>query len=89
MYIIRLVEYFNKWAFIYVGLYGYSYMEAGKNVMALFKSRGWATIISDCLVIRMLDVMCLWIGLVVALLAMFAGLATETIHGDNLLLAAM
>jgi hypothetical protein len=34
-----LVEYFNKWAFVYVGLYGFSFMESGKNVMALFHSR--------------------------------------------------
>ena len=26
----RLAEYFNKWAFVYVGLYGYDYMTAGK-----------------------------------------------------------
>jgi len=45
-----LIEYFNKWAFIYVGLYGYSYVEAGKNVFQLFKSRGWETIIADDLV---------------------------------------
>lgn len=45
-----LVEYFNKWAFVYVGIYGYSYMEAGKNVMQLFKNRGWEAIIADDLV---------------------------------------
>jgi hypothetical protein len=32
-------QYFNKWAFVYVGLYGFSFMESGKNVMALFHSR--------------------------------------------------
>lgn len=26
----RLAEYFNKWAFVYVGLYGYDYMTAGE-----------------------------------------------------------
>jgi len=45
-----IIEYFNKWAFIYVGLYGYGYMEAGKNVMSLFKNRGWDAIIADDLV---------------------------------------
>ena len=45
-----ILEYFNKWAFIYVGLYGYSYIEAGKNVMQLFKDRGWEAIIADDLV---------------------------------------
>mmetsp|Transcript_52514 Transcript_52514/g.61313 ORF Transcript_52514/g.61313 Transcript_52514/m.61313 type:complete len:176 (+) Transcript_52514:301-828(+) len=44
------VEYFNKWAYIYVGLYGYSYLKAGKNVMTLFRERGWQTIITDDLI---------------------------------------
>jgi len=45
-----LMEYFNKWAFVYVGIYGYSYIEAGKNVIQLFKNRGWEAIIADDLV---------------------------------------
>ena len=31
-----ILEYFNKWAFVYVGLYGYSYIEAGKSEFVLF-----------------------------------------------------
>jgi len=42
-----LVEYFNKWAYIYVGVYGFGYLEAGKNVFELFKNRGWEAIIAD------------------------------------------
>jgi len=42
-----IIEYFNKWAYVYVGLYGYSYIEAGKNVMTLFQNKGWTTIITD------------------------------------------
>ena len=34
------LEYFNKFAYIYVGMYGYSYIEAGKNVMTLFGAKG-------------------------------------------------
>jgi hypothetical protein len=33
-----------------VGLYGYSYLEAGKNVFTLFKNRGWEAIIADDLI---------------------------------------
>jgi len=54
-----LAEYFNKWAYVYVGLYGYEYAEAGKNVMTLFKQRGWTTIITDDLVSNTLSLMCL------------------------------
>lgn len=45
-----IIRYFNKWAFVYVGLYGYSYIEAGKNVFALFKNRGWEAIVADDLI---------------------------------------
>lgn len=62
-------EYFNKWAFIYVGLYGYSYLEAGKNVITLFQQRGWTTIISDNLTARVLGMMSFTIGLITGLLA--------------------
>jgi hypothetical protein len=77
VWIERIAEYFNKWAFIYVGLYGYSYVEAGKNVLSLFRHRGWSTIISDSLVTRMLAVMCFCIGLVNALVAVILTLGSD------------
>lgn len=45
-----ILEYFNKWAFIYVGLYGMSYLKAGKSVFELFHNRGWEAVIADDLV---------------------------------------
>lgn len=62
-------EYFNQWAFIYVGLYGYSYMEAGHNVITLFRERGWTSIITDNLTGRVLGMMSFAIGLGTGLLA--------------------
>jgi hypothetical protein len=59
-----ILEYFNKWAFVYVGLYGYSYLEAGKNVFSLFKNRGWEAIIADDLVSMTLFLVSLMVGLV-------------------------
>ncbi|KAL7539327.1 hypothetical protein ACHAXR_009184 [Thalassiosira sp. AJA248-18] len=56
------LEYFNKFAYIYVGMYGYSYLEAGKNVMTLFKQKGWTIIISDNLISNVLSLFCLIIG---------------------------
>jgi len=72
-----LREYFNKWAYIYVGLYGYSYMDAGKRVISLFKARGWETIIADNLVNRLLGIMSLAIGLVTGLCALLAAYFVE------------
>lgn len=57
-----IIEYFNKFAFIYVGMYGYSYLEAGKNVMTLFQNRGWDVIIADDLVSNVLFLFTLVIG---------------------------
>mmetsp|Transcript_16517 Transcript_16517/g.25221 ORF Transcript_16517/g.25221 Transcript_16517/m.25221 type:complete len:509 (+) Transcript_16517:116-1642(+) len=59
----RFLRYFNKWAYIYVGLYGYSYIEAGTKVTKLFLDRGWSTIITDNLVSNTLGLMSLASGL--------------------------
>jgi len=59
-----LLEYFNKWAYVYVGLYGYSYIEAGKNVITLFKNRGWEVIIADDLVANALFLVSLVVGVI-------------------------
>jgi len=58
----KLILYFNKWSYIYVGLYGYSYAEAGVKVMELFESRGWDAIINDQLVNRVLSLVSFVIG---------------------------
>lgn len=77
LYIERIAEYFNKWAFIYVGLYGYGYIEAGKAVMDLFKARCWSTIISDNLVNRLLGIVILLIGLLIGVASVLISLAFE------------
>ena len=63
-YMRHLLEYFNSWAFCYVGLYGYDYLSAGKNVIQLFKTRGWSTFASDRLIFRVLYASQLTIALV-------------------------
>lgn len=69
-----IIEYFNKWAFVYIGVYGYGYMEAGKNVITLFKDRGWEIIIADNLVDNTLSLVSL---LFAALMGCF-GLVLES-----------
>mmetsp|Transcript_5839 Transcript_5839/g.7446 ORF Transcript_5839/g.7446 Transcript_5839/m.7446 type:complete len:563 (+) Transcript_5839:118-1806(+) len=59
----NVVEYFNKWAFVYVGIYGYPFVEAGKKVMTLFKQRGWTVIINDNLIRNALGLMSFVIAL--------------------------
>jgi hypothetical protein len=62
----NIFEYFNKFAFVYVGLYGYSYLDAGKNVMTLFDLRGFSVIISDQLASAALSFMTISVGLITA-----------------------
>jgi hypothetical protein len=76
-----ILEYFNKWAFVYVGLYGYSYLEAGKNVMALFKNRGWEAIIADNLVGTTMFFISLAVGLITGAVGLL--FVTETDWYDS------
>lgn len=70
----RVMEYINKWAFVYVGLYGYDYCTAGKKVYQLFKTRGWSVIINDQLVSRSLGLLQFWIGVVSGAIGVVLGL---------------
>jgi hypothetical protein len=71
--IAQLVEYFNQWAFVFVGLYGYSFMEAGQNVMSLFKSRGWTVIIADALVDTVLLMVSILVGILTGVVGLVVG----------------
>jgi hypothetical protein len=71
------------WAFVFVGLYGYPFVEAGKNVMTLFQSRGWTTIITDNLAQGVLGMMSVAIGLITGLVAMAIASARGMVFGDE------
>jgi hypothetical protein len=58
-----MMQYFNKWAYVYVGMYGYDYRTAGKMVMDLFHSRGWSSVISFDLVSGALFMASVMVGL--------------------------
>lgn len=57
-YLEGIMLYFNKYAFIYCGLYGYDYLTAGRNVVSLFDARGWTVIINDDMVQNCLQLSC-------------------------------
>lgn len=57
------LRYFNKWAFVYVGLYGYTYLESSARVLQLFEARGFTVVITDDLVSNALTLNSLVIGL--------------------------
>jgi len=53
---------FNRFAFIYVGMYGYGFVEAGEKASALLKKRGWKKIVTDNLISDVLLLVSLVIG---------------------------
>ena len=77
----RLLEYFNTWAYVYVGLYGYDYLTAGKQVAGLFKARGWEVIINDNLVLRSLTMMSLFIMTVTGFVGLLLGFVMLGLKG--------
>jgi hypothetical protein len=70
-----MVEYFNRWAYVYVALYGMSFMEAGSSVMTLFRNRGWTTIITDLMIDTVLTMVSLGVGALTALVGALLGVA--------------
>ena len=78
-----MIEYLNKWAYVYVGLYGLPYFDAGKSVMQLFEHKGWSVIITDDLT----DNVLFMISVGVAMLVGLVGFAVTT--ADPYLLASM
>jgi len=58
-----IIEYFNRWAYIFVGVYGMSYLESGKAVLELFEARGLTAIISDDISSSVLNSITLFSGL--------------------------
>ena len=56
-------------AFVYVGLYGYTFIESANNVMTLFKLRGWTAIITDYIIDRVLTLVSFLIGVAVGAFA--------------------
>jgi hypothetical protein len=61
-----ILRYINRWAYVYVGIYGYKFTDAAKAVFELFANRGFDAIINDDLTQSVLVFAGLCIGLVCA-----------------------
>jgi Plasma-membrane choline transporter len=44
----------NRWAYTYIGLYGYNFNEAGFRAKQLFETREWTSVVNDNLVYNIL-----------------------------------
>jgi len=72
-----LLELFNDYAFVYVGLYGYGFIDAAKNVVNLFKERGWSSIITDSLAHYVLTMVSICVGLIVGAISALISYSTQ------------
>lgn len=79
-----LLEYFNKYAFAQVAIYGKDYCTAAKDTWALTKARGIDAIINDSLIGSVLSMGGLFIGLVTAGAAALFVFASKDITGNAL-----
>lgn len=82
--IVLVLQYFNMWAFVFVGLYGFPFIQSGKSVMELFKSRGWTTIITDQLAEGALGLVSVAVGLLTGLVALGIAAGQGMVFGDEL-----
>jgi hypothetical protein len=83
--IVRLLEdiidYFNQWAYVYVGIYGYSYLESGKKVVELFRARGWTSLVTNNLVGYVLGFSTFTVAILSGLLTMALENVWNQMHG--------
>ncbi|OQR94056.1 hypothetical protein THRCLA_08256 [Thraustotheca clavata] len=61
--ISRIVQYFNKYAYSYVGIYGFSFIRGGKETFELFEKMGWSAIANDSLIDNVLLVGSVMVGM--------------------------
>ncbi|OQR94929.1 hypothetical protein ACHHYP_00801 [Achlya hypogyna] len=82
-----IMEYFNQWAYTYVGIYGFDFRTSGKAVMDLFNNRGWTAVINDDLASSALTIGALGVGLLSCclglLVAQFAPINWTSQLGSN------
>lgn len=57
-----LANHFNPWAFTYIGIYNYGFLDAGSSATELFGTRGWSMIVADDLVPNLLLMTSLVVG---------------------------
>lgn len=78
-----LLEYCNQWAYVYVGIYGYSYLQSGRKVVELFKARGFTSFVTNDLVGYVLGFTNFMVGVITGLIAMLIQNQVDRSHSDG------
>ncbi|CAF0792388.1 unnamed protein product [Didymodactylos carnosus] len=76
----RVIGFLNEWAFIFCALTGASFIQASKDVVELFKRRGWTLIINDDLTGNALAITSLAVGFISAAIG---GITVYTVMPHN------
>ena len=69
----RALAWFNRYALVYVALYGLDFMSAGKATTELFKARGVSALVNDTLIEGVLTLGTMIVGLLCALVGWLYG----------------
>lgn len=78
-----IIEYFNQWSYVYVGIYGYSYLESGRRVVELFRAKGWTAIITNRLVQYVLGFTTFTVSIATGLAASLVDALVTQSHGTD------
>jgi len=84
----EVTEYFNRWAFTYVAIYGDGFMRAGRNACALFRRRGWNNVLTDTLCATALKFASITIAVFVGIVAYFIATLFDALAMRSLLVGA-
>jgi len=63
-----IARHINQWSYSYIGLYGYSFWDAGFKASELFQARGWTHVVSDHLILSSMSMSTVVIGVSTACL---------------------
>lgn len=76
-------DYFNQWAYVFVGVYGYPYCESGKRALELFRSKGWTSIITERLASYVMTCITFLLGAITGVGAFLVTMAVDKWHADD------
>jgi len=68
---VKLAEYFNKYAFVHVAIYGDSFIDSAKASWSFIKSRGVDALVNDCLIFSLMNMVVLFMLLVTGVSSYF------------------
>jgi hypothetical protein len=77
------LDYFNQWSYVFIGIYGYGYIESGKRVLELFVSKAWTSIISERLVSYVTGCITIAMGILTGLTMWAFTVLVDSMHENS------